>query len=101
MLVFDGVFLLRRELAKHWDVRIFVNASFDTTLKRALTRDVELFETEEVVRERYTERYIPGEKMYLDGVRPREKADVVVENDDPADPGLVWRREPSAVAAGT
>jgi uridine kinase len=98
VLVFDGVFLLRPELARHWDFRIFVNASFDTTLKRALTRDVELFGTEEVVRERYTERYIPGERMYLDGVRPRESADVVVENDDPADPGLVWRREPSAAA---
>jgi uridine kinase len=99
VLVFDGVFLLRRELVRHWDFRIFVNAGFETTLKRALTRDVELFGSPEAVRERYNERYIPGEQMYLNAVRPRESADVVVENDDPADPGLVWRREASAVAA--
>lgn len=99
VLVFDGVFLLRRELAKHWDFRIFVDTGFETTLKRALTRDVELFGSPEAVRERYTERYIPGERLYLDQVRPRELAEVVIENDDPAEPGLVWRREASAFAA--
>jgi uridine kinase len=90
-LLFDGIFLLRPELESHWDFRIFVDASFDTTLKRALTRDLGLFGTPEAVRERYLKRYIPGELAYLREVRPRERADVVVENDDPADPGLAWR----------
>jgi len=100
VLMFDGIFLLRPELGRHWDFRVFVEASFDTTLKRALTRDVALFGTPEAVRERYTTRYIPGEEMYLRRVRPRERADVVVENDDPADPGLTWRREASVNTIG-
>lgn len=96
VLLFDGIFLLRPELERHWDFRIFVDASFDVTLNRALTRDVELFGTPDAVRERYLKRYIPGEEMYLREARPREHADAVVANDDPADPGLVWRREEPA-----
>ncbi len=99
VLLFDGVFLFRPELRRHWDFRILVDASFDVTLERALRRDVELFGTPEAVRERYLKRYIPGEEMYLTEVRPREHADVIVENSDPADPGLVWRREASVSAA--
>jgi uridine kinase len=92
VLLFDGVFLLRPELSEHWDFRIFVDASFESTLSRALVRDVDLFGSPEAVRKRYLKRYIPGETLYLREVRPRERVDVVVENDDPADPGLVWRR---------
>lgn len=96
VLLFDGIFLLRPELMGHWDFRIFVDTSFETTLMRALTRDVELFGSPEVVRERYLRRYIPGEMVYLREARPRDRADVVVENDNPAEPGLLWRREVGA-----
>jgi uridine kinase len=96
VLLFDGIFLLRSELEGHWDFRVFVDASFDTTLRRALTRDLGLFGTPEAVRERYMKRYIPGELAYLREVRPRERADVVVENDDPSEPRLIWRQEAGA-----
>ncbi len=91
VVIVDGIFLLREELKGHWDFSIFVEAGFDTTLARAETRDVELFGSSEAVRERYLARYIPGERMYLDLDRPRERADVVVVNDDPTDARLEWR----------
>ena len=92
VLLFDGIFLLRSELRRHWDFRIFVDAGFDVMLERALSRDVDLFGSPEVVRERYLKRYIPGEKLYLAEARPRERADVIVRNDDPANPELILRR---------
>lgn len=88
VLIFDGIFLLRPELSDVWDFSVYVDAGFDVTLKRALERDVSLFGSAEAVRKRYLTRYIPGEKMYLDEVRPREAADAVVMNDDPTDPEL-------------
>ena len=39
VLLFDGVFLLRQELADRWDLRIFVSVPFEKTLDRARTRD--------------------------------------------------------------
>jgi uridine kinase len=89
VLLFDGVFLLRPELNDLWDYRIFVDVDFAVALRRALVRDQTLFGAAEAVRERYERRYIPGQRLYLRTVRPRERADVVVENDDPACPRLV------------
>jgi uridine kinase len=40
ILVFDGVFLQRRELADLWDVRVWVEAPFEVTVARAVRRDV-------------------------------------------------------------
>ena len=92
VLLFDGVFILRRELREFWDFSIFVDTGFDVTLARALERDLSLFGNERAVRERYESRYIPGERLYLERCRPREYAEVVVHNDEPANPTLEWRR---------
>jgi len=92
VLLFDGVFLLRPELREHWDFSIFVRANFDVTLRRALVRDRELFGNEAAVRERHRERYVPGQRLYLDEVEPQRLACVVIENDDPAQPRVHWAR---------
>jgi uridine kinase len=92
VLLFDGVFILREELRGSWDFSIFVDAGFEVTLARALERDLSLFGSERAVRERYESRYIPGERLYLERCRPCEYADAVVFNDEPANPGLEWKR---------
>jgi uridine kinase len=88
ILIVDGVFLLRPDLYDSWDLRIFVSASFAEILRRARERDVALFGSPAEVERRYSARYIPGQKLYFAAVRPMEKADVVVDNDDPARPVL-------------
>lgn len=83
VLIFDGVFLLRPELMDYWDFTIFVEAAFETTLARAEQRDAVVFGSVEEVRKRYQRRYIPGQKLYLDKCRPKERATVIVNNNDP------------------
>lgn len=82
VLLFDGVFLLRPELREHWDFTVFVDAAFEVTLARAMQRDVALFGDAENVRRRYEERYIPGQMIYLQECRPKERAAVVVDNQE-------------------
>jgi uridine kinase len=89
VLLFDGVFLLRTELAGYWDFTVFVDASFETTLARAVRRDAALFGDAEEVRRRYERRYIPGQRLYFTECLPRERADVVVNNDDPQNPFII------------
>jgi uridine kinase len=79
ILLFDGVFLLRAELLQYWDFTIFVDAAFEVRLARAEKRDAVLFRSVEEVRRRYEQRYIPGQKLYFDECRPKERATVVVD----------------------
>lgn len=89
VLLVDGVFLFRPELNGCWDFRVFVRVSTRESLRRGLDRDGAWLTD---ARDRYELRYLPGEQLYLDAVRPWELADVVVENEDPAAPRLRRRR---------
>jgi uridine kinase len=74
-LVADGVFLQRPELADLWDLRIWLDISFEAALERAIVRDAGRFDD---VRGRYERRYFPGQRLYLAEVDPRSRADIVV-----------------------
>jgi len=82
ILLFDGVFLFRREIEKYWDLKIFVDVDFQTNLMRALERDGYLFSDENEILRKYQERYIPGQRIYLEAEKPMLKADIVVDNND-------------------
>lgn len=82
IVLFDGVFLHRDELACYWDMSIFLDVSFDTVLQRAIERDAELFGSAEEVRRRYVDRYIPGERIYLSSCYPAQRATIVIDNND-------------------
>ena len=82
ILIFDGVFLLKPELVSYWDFTIFVDVGFEETIKRARNRDQYLFGSADEVEAIYRTRYIPGQKIYLDSVQPRQKADIVINNTD-------------------
>jgi uridine kinase len=91
ILVADGGFLLRPELAELWDFTVFVRVGFDLVLQRGVARDSAWMPSPEAARERYRRRYIPGEKLYMRRVRPHERADVVVDNTNFAAPRLTVR----------
>jgi uridine kinase len=91
ILVADGVFLQRPELDPHWDLRVYVDVSFDEVLRRGVARDQEWMESAAAAEHRYRTKYIPGERLYVDAVRPRDRAQVVVGNEDVTAPTLVVR----------
>ncbi len=89
VLLFDGVFLLRPELNGCWDYSIFVQANFEVAVARAIRRDASLFGAGTDIAARYWTRYVPGQRIYLQAVKPAECANIVIENDDPANPKLI------------
>lgn len=89
ILLFDGVFLLRPEVAAAWDFTVFLDASFEITLARAEERDAVYLGSRAEVRRRYEQRYIPGQKLYFAECRPRERAQVVIDNGDPSNPVII------------
>ena len=88
ILLLDGVFLLRHELRDYWDLAIFVEADFATTVARAEVRDRKLFGDATAVRQRYESRYVPGQKLYFEQEQPRQFADLVVINNNFDNPRL-------------
>jgi uridine kinase len=87
VLLFDGVFLMRPELIDRWDLRVFVSTALETTIDRAVIRERRA-STRAQVERRWRERYIPSQELYFATVRPTERVDIIVHNDEPQRP--VW-----------
>jgi uridine kinase len=86
VLLFDGVFLLRPELAASWDLSIFLRVDPEVSLNRALERDIALFGSADAVEARYRRRYLPGQALYSERADPEGHADVLIDNTDFAMP---------------
>lgn len=91
ILLFDGIFLLRPELADLWDITIYVDINFDTCLQRALIRDLNLFGDGDELISRYRSRYILGQQIYLGSCQPKKHADIIMQNDNPEKPSILYR----------
>lgn len=89
VLLVDGVFLQRPELISYWDFRIFICVDFEEVLRRAIKRDLDLFGSTEYIIQRYRERYIPAQKVYYKTADPLDQADVLIYNNNPAQPELI------------
>jgi uridine kinase len=92
VLIVDGVFLLRPELAHLWTVSIYLRVSPEESLRRALTRDLARMGSADEVRRRYLARYLPGQAIYREEVGPESVADIVIDNERVDAPRVLsWR----------
>jgi len=97
ILLADGAFLQRPELDPFWDLRIWLEIDIEDVLRRGIARDASWMGSAEEAEARYRSKYIPGEQRYLREVRPAERAEIVVDNRDPAAPRVI-RPEPEPEA---
>jgi uridine kinase len=96
VLLFDGVFLFRRELNAYWDFRILLDVDAATSVARAVVRDAGPDAASDVVRRKYEMRYEPAWGMYCERESPESKADVVIDNREVATPRLLKGGSPGA-----
>ena len=85
VLVVDGVFAQRPEIRDAWDLVVYVDASDDVRVLRMAGRDGVSVDADHPDQR----RYLDAQRIYLTRCRPRERADVVIDNNDPATPGIV------------
>lgn len=93
LLLVDGVFAQRQELAGLWDLVVWLDAPPDVRVARMAARDG----TPDDVDHPDQRRYLDAQATYAERCRPRENADVVVDNTDVARPVLL---HPAASAPG-
>jgi uridine kinase len=85
VVVIDGIFLHRDELADRWDLSIWLEVPVTVTAARMAVRDGSPPDPDHPA----MRRYVDGQRLYLAACSPRERADLVVDNSDWTAPRLV------------
>jgi phosphoglycolate phosphatase len=86
IILLEGTLLFREPIDTYLSYRIFLDISFDEVKRRAEIRDVPIFG--EGVMQKYDKKYIPIQKRYFAGEKPKEKADMIIQNKDFENPIL-------------
>jgi phosphoglycolate phosphatase-like HAD superfamily hydrolase/uridine kinase len=74
VVIFEGVFLFRKELAPYINLKVFLDISFDESKKRATLRD-----SRSIIK-KYDEKYLPAQQKYLAEYPPSRLADIIIDN---------------------
>lgn len=80
IILVEGVLLYREPIDKYFDLRIFLEVTYDEVIKRAIKRDAGILGNSVV--EKYREKYIPIQKHYISEATPTLKSDIVIDNLD-------------------
>ena len=85
VLVLDGIFLHRDELAAYWDFSVYLDVDFSVSVPRMAARDGTPADPADPA----NRRYVGGQRHYLAACRPRDRATVVIDNTDLRAPRVV------------
>ncbi len=83
VVVVDGVFLHRDELASAWDLSVFLRAPMAVAFTRMATRDGVPLD------DRLLSRYRDGQRLYLLSCSPERRATIVIDHTDVTAPWVV------------
>jgi HAD superfamily hydrolase (TIGR01549 family) len=74
IVLFEGVFLFRKELAPYIDLKVFLDIPFEESKRRAIVRD------SEADVKKYDAKYLTAQLKYLTEYPPVKVADIVIDN---------------------
>jgi uridine kinase len=86
VLIVDGVFLNRPELRGIWNYSILLEVPWDVAYARLAERDARDPNPDALANARYRE----GQELYFAEANPRQYADALVDNADPAHPKRIF-----------
>jgi len=87
VVIFEGVFLFRKELAPYTDYKIFLEIPLDESKRRATVRDAQASP------DKYDTKYLPAQKKYLEEYPLPLVADLIIDNKEPEYPKITLSRE--------
>jgi uridine kinase len=79
VILLEGIFLFRPAYVDRFDLRIWIECTSDKALERAIERSQEGLESEETIRA-YERIYFPAQALHFNLDRPKDAADIVVDN---------------------
>ncbi len=87
ILLIEGVLLFREPMLEYLEGKIFLHINFDEVINRASLRDVPKYGIEFL--QKYKNKYIPVQKLYLSEHTPEQKSDIVINNNDYFNPMIL------------
>ncbi|MGN4443496.1 uridine kinase family protein [Bacillus cereus group sp. MYBK79-1] len=73
IVIIEGVYATRQELAEMYDLKIWVNCPRETRIKRGIARDGE------AARDMWENNWMVAEDMYVESHKPHEYADFIID----------------------
>jgi uridine kinase len=80
ILLIDAIFLFQQRFLKHYDLKLWIDCSFETGLKRAINRNVERLSNEKLT-EDYQTYYYPAQRYHFQKDNPRQLSHLIYCND--------------------
>ena len=80
VLLIEGIFLFKKALRNYYDLKIWIDCSFETGLGRATARNIENLSEEKLVND-YNTYYYPSQRHHLQFDEPRKFCDIIYCND--------------------
>lgn len=81
IILLEGIFLFKRMYRDHFDLKVWIDCSFATALRRAMARGQEGLPPQEAKRA-FETIYFPAQRIHLNRDDPRREADLILHNDD-------------------
>jgi uridine kinase len=79
IILLEGIFLFKREFVHHYDLKIWIDCSFDVALERAIARSQEGLSPEATIHA-YRTIYFPAQRIHFALDNPRAAADIHIDN---------------------
>jgi len=92
IVLFEGVLLFRDPIKDYFDLKIFIDISFNEVLNRAVIRDYHIFGEE--TKSRYETKYIPIQKLYIKKWNPKGQSQIIIDNNDYNNPIFIQNKRP-------
>lgn len=81
IILLEGIFLFKPMYRDHFDLKVWIDCSFATALRRATAPRPEGLPPQKAKRA-FESIYFPAQRIHLDRDEPRKAADLIVRNDD-------------------
>jgi uridine kinase len=88
ILLLDGIFLHREELASYWNASIFLQVDFPVSVGRCAQRDGSSADPAAMENRRYVE----GQGLYLRSCDPARRATLTIDNSNLFEPVVISKR---------
>jgi uridine kinase len=80
IILLEGIYLLKRDFQRHYDLSYWIDCSFETALERALARGQEGLPPEATIKA-YRTIYFPAQEIHFWKDYPRAAANTIINND--------------------
>ena len=80
ILLLEGILLFKEQYLSYYDLKVWVDCSFETGLQRALVRNVEKLDESRLIHD-YATYYYAAQRLHFEKDLPMLRADIIFDND--------------------